>query len=179
MVNLNLTCTRQLVLSLAPSSLNLNHRLGIVALNRFNFGRSRSKYSTTNSPSPPSETSGSKKLLSSIVAEPEPLDPPIKFSTSLASQWKAHDTHTNINSEAHPYTAIIFSVSTAVLLLYFCVFREENDIDEEMKKSLWERIPGLERQQLKVVLEYNKQVGMPTADIRKRMAELDGKEFKP
>jgi hypothetical protein len=33
-------------------------------------------------------------------------------------------------------------------MLYFCVFREENDIDEELGKSLYDRVPGLKKSQL-------------------------------
>lgn len=64
-------------------------------------------------------------------------------------------------------------------MLWFCILREENDIDEEMKKTLWERVPGLERQQLEVVLDYNRQTGLPTEDVRRRIAELDGKPYTP
>ena len=91
----------------------------------------------------------------------------------------AHDTHTNINTNAHPWNGLVFSFSTALLMLWFCILREENDIDEEMKKTLWERVPGLERQQLEVVLDYNRQTGLPTEDVRRRIAELDGKPYTP
>jgi len=115
----------------------------------------------------------SKKLLSNILVEEEPLDAPIKYSTSKASSWKAIDTHTTSNEDVPPSQPIIVTLSLMILLLYFCVLREENDIDEEMGKTLWERVPGLERKQLDVVLQYNTQVGLPISDVKKRIDEID------
>jgi len=38
-----------------------------------------------------------------------------------------------------------------------------------MKIPLWERVPGLERKQLEVVLQYNEEHGLPTEDILVRL----------
>jgi hypothetical protein len=63
----------------------------------------------------------------------------------------------------------------AVFLLYFCVFREENDIDEELGKSLYERIPGLEKSQLQEAFTYNSAKGHDTSAITARLQELQEK----
>ena len=60
-------------------------------------------------------------------------------------------------------------------MLYFCVLREENDIDEELGKSLYERIPGLEKAQLQEVYRYNSMQGHDTSAITARLQELEGK----
>jgi hypothetical protein len=59
--------------------------------------------------------------------------------------------------------------SVAAFLIYFLYLREENDIDEEMKKPLWEKVPGLERQQLEMLLKYNAEHGIQTKEIIERL----------
>jgi uncharacterized protein (DUF433 family) len=54
--------------------------------------------------------------------------------------------------------------------------REENDIDGELKKSLYDRIPGLEEKQLQVALEYASEHGHNTSAIAARLEELDKKK---
>jgi len=99
----------------------------------------------------------------------EDLDKPIKFTTSKASQWTAKDTHGGGNDDMPRLQPLVVSLSVGIFLLYFCVLREENDIDEVMKIPLWERVPGLERKQLEVVLQYNEEHGLPTEDILSRL----------
>lgn len=57
-------------------------------------------------------------------------------------------------------------------MLYFCVFREESDIDQELDKSLFERVDGLEEKQLIVAYKYNKEHGLDLHDLEKRMREI-------
>jgi hypothetical protein len=61
------------------------------------------------------------------------------------------------------------------LLLYFCVLREENDIDEELGKSLYDRIPGLEKTQLEAALRYNAMNGQDTSAVTASLQELQEK----
>jgi len=102
----------------------------------------------------------------------EDLDKPIKFSTSKAALWKASDTHGGGSGkdDMPRFQPLVISLSVGVFLLYFLYLREENDIDEMMKQPLWERVPGLERKQLEVLLQYNEEHGLPTADILNRLA---------
>jgi hypothetical protein len=60
-------------------------------------------------------------------------------------------------------------------MLYFCILREENDIDEELGKSLYERIPGLEKAQLQEAYRYNSTHGHDTTAITARLRELQDK----
>jgi len=106
----------------------------------------------------------------------EELDKPIQFTSSKASEWRAQQSFGGTIPEDTPdIQPISVMLSIAAFLIYFCVLREENDIDEEMKKSLWERIPGLERQQLDVVYDYNEQHGIVNTAILARIKELDDK----
>jgi len=107
----------------------------------------------------------------------EDLDKPIKFTTSKAAAWKAVSTHGGFVDEDMPwFQPYVVSFSTAIFLLYFLALREENDIDEQMKTPLWEKIPGLEKQQLEVVLQYNKDHGLPTKDVENRLMQIDKDE---
>lgn len=65
------------------------------------------------------------------------------------------------------------TASVAIFLIYFCVLREENDVDELIGKSLYDRIDGLEEAQLRRVLEYNLNHGKDTTAITKRLRELE------
>lgn len=70
----------------------------------------------------------------------------------------------------------VVNLSVAIFLLYFCVLREENDIDRGLESSLYDQIPGLEQKQLMVNYNYNKENGLSTADIEQRMNVL-GMEY--
>lgn len=66
----------------------------------------------------------------------------------------------------------MISGSLAVFLLYFCVFREENDVDQKLEGSLFDHVAGLEATQLQLAYKYNKEHGLPTEDLERRLIEL-------
>lgn len=103
---------------------------------------------------------------------------PVKYTTSRAGSWHVRQTlgpqgsasQRNKNYELFRLLVILGSIS--VFLIYFLVLREESDIDRKFEKPLTEHIKGLEEQQLKVALEYNKQHGLQTEAIENRLAEI-------
>jgi len=101
-------------------------------------------------------------------------DKPVKFSTSDASKHSAYDTFFQ-KTNAPWYQIHIVSASIAVFLLYFLVFREENDIDVMMKKSIWERIPQLHQQDLQCQIEQGKQLGTDVSKLEQELEELHKK----
>jgi hypothetical protein len=104
------------------------------------------------------------------------LDTPVQYSKSKAATWKAQDSRSGGYYDDYPsYQAYVVTGSLAVFLLYFCVLREENDIDEELGKSLYERIPGLEKAQLEVAYRQNSLHGHDTSAITARLQELQEK----
>jgi hypothetical protein len=104
------------------------------------------------------------------------LERPVQYSKSKAYKWKAEETRSGGHLKDHPwYQPYVVSGSLTVFLLYFCVFREENDIDEELGKSLYDRIEGLEEKQLQTALKYNLDHGQDTASIETRLKELQKK----
>ncbi|XP_021920677.1 uncharacterized protein LOC110830277 [Zootermopsis nevadensis] len=106
--------------------------------------------------------------------EDEPAKP-VKYSKSKAATWKAEYTRTG-GRQDHPwYQTYVVSGSLTVFLAYFCIFREENDIDEELGKSLYDRISGLEERQLEAALEYDSDHGHDTSRIEARLEDLKKK----
>jgi len=86
--------------------------------------------------------------------------PPLKFSETSAygprqirgqpsalplSFWEGMETKGESYEQAN---RLSFYISLAVFMIYFMVLRQENDIDEELSKPLWQRLPSLEEQVL-------------------------------
>ncbi|XP_055627705.1 uncharacterized protein LOC129769448 [Toxorhynchites rutilus septentrionalis] len=115
----------------------------------------------------------SAKVHKNKNTEPESKDEPIKYFNSTAARWKAQQTRSgHVNEDVpwfQPY-AVIASVSA--FLLYFCVLREENDIDRDLERSLFDQVPGLEEKQLLLTYHYNKERGLSTIELEQRMKEL-------
>lgn len=72
-----------------------------------------------------------------------------------------------------PYVVI---GSVAIFMLYFCVLREESDIDREFDKTLYDRIKGLEKEQLLQSYRYNKEHGKSVIEIEERLLEIEKAE---
>ncbi|GAB0095540.1 uncharacterized protein DMENIID0001_109350 [Sergentomyia squamirostris] len=98
---------------------------------------------------------------------------PLKYIGSQASSWQAQTSRSGPN-RVHGvwYQPYVVSLSIIVFLIYFCILREENDIDLELQKSLYERIDGLEETQLRIRHKYNVENGLEVQDIESRMREL-------
>lgn len=104
-----------------------------------------------------------------------PEDQPIKYTTSEAAAWKA--VHARGGEDDKPwYQSIVISASVGIFLLYFCYLREENDIDEELGKPLYDRVAGLEEQLLTSALKNYKERGMDTREIENRLNQLKEKK---
>lgn len=98
-------------------------------------------------------------------------DEPIKYSTSSAQTHSSYDTFF-IERSAPWYQTWIVLGSSVAFLLYFLVLREENDLDEEIGKSLFERIPGLEEQDLKAKIANAKEMGLESNVYETRLMEI-------
>ena len=57
-------------------------------------------------------------------------------------------------------------------MIYFCVLREENDIDTKLDGNLFDHVVGLEETQLEVAYNYNKEHGLPIDKLAERLAEI-------
>lgn len=72
-----------------------------------------------------------------------------------------------------PYSVI---GSVAAFMIYFCILREESDIDTEFSKTLYDRIKGLEKEQLLQSYRYNKEHNLSVVEIEQRLKELESIE---
>lgn len=101
-------------------------------------------------------------------------DEPMKFFGSEAATWKAEQTRSGQNSkDTLWYQPYVIMGSLLVFMVYFCVLREESDVDGELGKSLYDRVDGLEEIQLKIVHKYNLENEVDNSRIEDRMKELN------
>ncbi|XP_061713535.1 uncharacterized protein LOC133522277 [Cydia pomonella] len=105
---------------------------------------------------------------------------PIKFTTSAAARKKtirpvAVKYKPSDMPWYQPYSVL---ASVTVFLIYFCVLREESDVDLEFNKTLYERIKGLEKEQLLQSYKYNKENGLSVEAIEERLKQLELEEAK-
>ncbi|XP_076656427.1 uncharacterized protein LOC143361051 [Halictus rubicundus] len=102
--------------------------------------------------------STSKSTTNDINDDEDDSNKPIKFSTSEAATWPAN----GLTFDTPYLQGIIVSFSIAVFLVYFCILREENDIDEKitnnMNPEMQEFLYGIKKQQEKARMEYMKTV---------------------
>ncbi|CAL4237919.1 unnamed protein product, partial [Meganyctiphanes norvegica] len=49
--------------------------------------------------------------------------------------------------------------SVATFLIYFLYLREPNDVDEEMSRPIWERLPGIDPERAEKMMEMDKRLG--------------------
>lgn len=82
-----------------------------------------------------------------------PEDDPVKFSSSGAIYGLAHIKQAKLDTMPW-YQGLVCSFSVAVFLIYFCILREENDIDLEFDKTLNDRVEGVEVTSLKVARNF-------------------------
>lgn len=99
-------------------------------------------------------------------------DQPIKYSTSKAAKWRAEVSRSGDAKPSPWFQPYVISLSLSVFMIYFFILREENDIDREFDKSLYERLPNLEEKQLEIVLKYNLENNLPVKDIKDRLEEI-------
>lgn len=120
----------------------------------------------------------SKRSFSSKVESELTENAPIKFSTSPAAKMTIKPVMkrpTKVMPWYQPYSIV---GSITVFLLYFCVLREENDVDLEFTKTLYERIKGLEKEQLIQTYKFNKEHGKSVLEVETRLKEIEAEEAK-
>lgn len=99
-------------------------------------------------------------------------DEPMKYFGSRAALWKAKDTRSGNADKMLWYQPYVVSGSLAIFLLYFCVFREENDIDKKLEGTLFQHIAGLEEVQLAATYKHNLENKVDNTAIEERLIEL-------
>lgn len=96
----------------------------------------------------------------------ESQNEPLKYFGSNAEKIRA--TPVAPNAE---HTPLIVGVSMAVFMIYFCILRESNDIDELLGGDLYDHF-GYEASRLKKTYDYNIKHQLPTQEIVDRLREI-------
>lgn len=87
----------------------------------------RSKWETALSKD--QNTALSKNQSTALETEDDVTDQPIKYSTSKAATMRIDEYRNPVEDNYPWYQGYIVSASLAIFLIYFCILREENDID--------------------------------------------------
>ena len=99
-----------------------------------------------------STTSQAKEGSKEASVEEEVEEEPVKFTKSKAMKMKPTFINPNFKKsgeEARPrFQDLSIFISMSSFMLYFFVMREENDLDNEIGRSLYDRIDGLEKANL-------------------------------
>lgn len=100
-------------------------------------------------------------------------DEPIKYSTSDAAKWKAiYSTSGKRYYEAPPIQSTAIMLSLTAFMIYFCILREENDLDEWIK-NLEKTMPlQVEEAQLRAEIEDCKKRGLNIKLLESRLKEV-------
>ena len=132
----------------------------------------RSFASTTNKQEDILSTSMSKPIDKSkfhLDDDDEELTP-VVYSQSKASTKKAADEFRFANEAAPPSQWYFVTFSTAAFLIYFCILREENDLDE----ILYSPFAGNEKIYKSILqIQQKKSSDSDRSEITKKIAELD------
>ncbi|GFO38371.1 Tv1425 protein [Plakobranchus ocellatus] len=97
----------------------------------------------------------------------EPSPEPYRFTTSNANM-KSLAAASEVNENQGPIVAL----SLLVFLAYFLYFREENDLDEQLNVTLFERVPSVEEPHLAQAIPRMREKGEDTTEAEARLKEL-------
>lgn len=101
------------------------------------------------------------------------LDKPLPYFGSPAESYKGADSRRGYVDRGWPwYQPFVINGSILIFLIYFCILREENDIDELLGGDLTSLVPDTEVVQLKQIYIYNQKNNLSNEGIEKRLNEL-------
>ncbi|KAK4873695.1 hypothetical protein RN001_013055 [Aquatica leii] len=103
------------------------------------------------------------------------LEKPIAYTQSPANKWKAEYSRQGTSQDRLWYEPYVVLASVAVFLVYFCILREESDVDHEFEISLYSRVKGLEEQQLLIAMKNRQAQGLDNTIYEQRLKELRSK----
>lgn len=110
---------------------------------------------------------GAVQFMSTSSSGEKNLNEPYKYFGSQAEKIRAFQEKT----ASDEYKSYIVSASLAVFMIYFCILREPNDVDEKLGLDLYDHW-GPEVSRLKKAYDYNIKNNLPTGEITERMRAL-------
>ena len=113
----------------------------------------------------------------------EEVEKPVKYTTSQAYKGVGAGLNPSLlrkrlyKEPAPRCQTPIILLSLISFMLYFCVLREENDIDEMLKNgTLYDHIEGLEKAHLESALETYRQKGWDASKLLERLEQIKEEE---
>merc|ERR1712098_107102 len=96
---------------------------------------------------------------------------PVKFTSSAA--YRMPGTVFNEKSEDDfAYQPLFVGGSVLAFLIYFCILREENDVDQKLTGNQYDKVEGLEKTDLMTCIKYYEENGLDPTDLKKRLEEV-------
>lgn len=102
------------------------------------------------------------------------LNKPLPFFGSPAEQYRAEESRRGYTNRDWPeWQPYVISGSLAIFLIYFCILREENDIDEQLRKgNIYAQVPQMELLHLKEAYLSNKKNNLSNEAVEIRLKEM-------
>jgi len=116
---------------------------------------------------------------SSAAEKEEDVDEaPVTFTKSKGFKTKPLFINPRPKESHPPFQDFSIFISMSSLMIYFFLLREENDMDEALGVSLYDRIPGMEKSNLIAAIRHNEQEGLDTTALKARLDEIIAEEEK-
>jgi len=130
-------------------------------------------YRQHNEPNTPNTLKSCRWISTTNTTQKEFItDEPVRFSGSKADR-NAAESFVNPKQRIGPwYESYVVLVSLTAFMLYFCVFREENDIDDFLRDNVVFN-PVSEVEQLKKRIVKEKADGLDTTDTEARLKKME------
>jgi len=106
-------------------------------------------------------------------------DTPVSFTKSKAFKTKPTFLNPHYGKDKYqkpPSQDLSIGISLGSFMIYFFFLREENDLDEALGESLYDRVPGLEKATLINAIRYHEREGLDTTKLNNRMSEILAEE---
>ena len=79
----------------------------------------------------------------------------------------------NFHQTTPPSQRSIVIASMSAILIYFCILREENDVDERLYQPLFVTVPQLEKPLIETAIADHRRMGKNSKELEKRLAEIN------
>jgi len=120
-------------------------------------------------------TPGTRVKLSGITLQDSG---PVKFTQSGAYNLNPLMANMKRREETPWFQGPVVALSTACFLIYFTCLREENDMDLELSGKLYDRVDGLEKQNLINSIKFNEENGLDTRELKQRLQVILDEEAR-
>jgi len=97
---------------------------------------------------------------------------PVKFTQSSAYNLNPLMANQQKKKDTPWFQGPLVAGSTLAFLIYFTMIREESDVDGELAGRLYDRVEGLEKQDLINSIRYNEEHGLDTTALKQRLREV-------